>query len=199
VPANTVRFFAPGRGDFLLQEDGVRAGKRTVEVDLDFLIGKTVVEIRSGTQIVFETGTRPEPGLFVNVESEPVCADGDRGPLHLPSLVGRTVVSASARDGVLLLAFAGGATVRCGPDPHYEAWHVEGGQPHPLIVCCPGGELAVWDETPPIPFAQLRECDPATAAALDEMCEQYNLPRPSGFPPPDKTPSYLSRFLRRGS
>ena len=198
MPANSVRLFAPGRGDFLLQEDGVRVGKRTVEIDLDFLIGETVVEIR-GTQIVFETGTRPEPRLYVNAEFPPVCADGDGTPLPLASLVGRTVVSASASNGVLSLAFADGATVRCEPDPQHEAWQVEGGQPHSWIVCCPGGELAVWDETPPIPFAQLRERDPATAAAVDEMCEQYNLPRPREFPPPGKKRSYLWRLLKRGS
>jgi hypothetical protein len=106
------------------------------------------------------------------------------------------VASASISDGVLSLSFTDGATLRCAPSEEYEAWQVVGGF---VVVCYPGGEVVVWDDTPPIPLGQLRERDPATASALDEIIENSSLPRPREFPPQDKKPSYLSRFLRKGS
>jgi hypothetical protein len=147
-----------------------------------------VVEIRHNNQVVFQAGAKPAPLLYIHFDVEPVSTDGEGESLSLPSLMGRTVATASISGGVILLTFADGATLRCDPDLEYEAWHVEGGSPESLIVCCPGGELSVWDETPALRYSQLRELDPVTAAALDEMFEQSNLPRPAGFPPPDKKP-----------
>jgi hypothetical protein len=46
-----------------------------------------------------------------------------------------------------LLSFADGSLLRCEPDPRYEAWQVVGGLPQHLVVCEPGGELAVWDSS----------------------------------------------------
>jgi hypothetical protein len=156
------------------------------------------VEIRNN-QLVFEAGTNPSPRLSARVEATPDCADRAGAPLSLSDLFGRSVASASAKDGVLLFVFADGATLRCEPDPEYEAWQVEGGHPLRLIVCRAGGELSVWDETPPIPYGQLRERDPAMAAALDEAFQQYKMPRPIGFPPPQRRWGNLARFLSRGS
>jgi Family of unknown function (DUF6188) len=199
VPPSSLFFWSPGRGHFLLQEEGVSLGKTMNDADLAFLVGKTVVEIRDHDKVVFEGGTNPAPSLFARVEVTPDCADRGGEPLSLPDFVGRSVASASAKGGVLSFVFADGATLRCEPDPEFEAWQVEGGHSLRLIVCRAGGELSVWDETPPIRYAQLREREPAWAAVIDEMCEQYNRPRPSGFPPPDKKRGYLSRFLRQGS
>jgi hypothetical protein len=183
VPADSLRFYAPGKGDFLLQEDGVRIGRRMREVALDFLVGRTVEEVRDEGRIVFETGAEPLPRLSADV-GPALCVDGDGRPQSLTGLVGHVVESASSHGGALVLVFRDGATLRCDPSPEYEAWQVEGGRPHSFIVCCPGGELAVWDDTPPIPHSALRERDPDTATALDELFEQYNLPRPGAFPPP---------------
>jgi hypothetical protein len=119
--------------------------------------------------------------------------------MSVAGLVGHVVASASSSGGILSLTFRDGVTLECDPDPQYEAWQVEGGKPHSFIVCCPGGELAVWDDAAPIPYGQLRARDPATAAALDEMFEQSNLPRPSGYPPPDGRPSRPWRLRKRGS
>ncbi len=166
------------------------------EVELDFLAGQTVVEVRDRGRIVFDAGTEPVPRLSAAVGTS-LCTDRDGQPVSATNLVGHVVASASSGGGILLLAFASGVTLRCDPDPDYEAWEVEGGKPHSFIVCCPGGELAVWDDTAPIPYGQLRERDPATAAALDEMFERSNLPRPGGFPPPNRKPSRRWRFLRR--
>jgi hypothetical protein len=157
------------------------------------------VEIRHGNQIVFEAGTNRAPSIFARVEATPHCAGRAGDPLSLEDLVGRSVASASAKDGVLLFVFADGATLRCDPHSDYEAWQVEGGHPLRLIVCPAGGELSVWDETPPIPYAQLRERDPATAGTLDELFRQYNLPPSLGFPPREGKRGHLSRFLRRDS
>jgi hypothetical protein len=198
VPPNSIFFWRPHAGYFLLQEEGVSLGKTMSDPDLGFLVGKTVVEIR-GDQVVFEAGTNSAQSLFARVEATPDCADRAGEPLSLADLVGRSVASASAKGGVLRLVFADGATLRCEPDPEYEAWQVEGGHPLRLIVCRTRGELSVWDETPPIPYGQLRERAPAWAAAVDEMSKQYNLPLPNGFPPPDKEPSSLWRLLRRDS
>jgi uncharacterized protein DUF6188 len=151
VPPNSLFFWSPGQGHFLLQEEGVSLGATMNDPDLDFLVGKAVVEIRHGDQVVFEAGANPAPSLFARVEVTPECVDRDGEPLSLSDLIGRSVASASARGGVLLFGFADGASLRCEPDPEFEAWQVEGGHPLRLVVCRAGGELSVWNETPPIP------------------------------------------------
>jgi hypothetical protein len=189
--------WSSGRGHFLLEEEGVSLGKTTNDADLDFLVQKTVAEIRHDDQVVFEAGTKPAPLLYARVEVTPDCADRGGEPLSLPALIGRSVASASAKGGVLLFVFADGATLRCEPDAEFEAWQVEGGHPLRVILCRAGGELSVWDETPPLPYSQLRERDPATADALDELFQQYKLPRPAGFPPPERRRGYLSPWRKR--
>ncbi len=196
MPADSVFLYIPDKGDFLLQEGGVRVGRRVSEVALDFLAGQTVREVRDVNRIVFDAGTGPAPRLYADVGS-PLCTDGDGQSLSVADLVGRVLVSASTSGGILLLTFTDGVTLRCDPDPQYEAWQVEGGEPLSVIVCRPGGELTVWDDAALMPYGRLRERDPATAAALDEVFEKSNLPRPGGFPPPHSRPSYLPRFLRR--
>jgi hypothetical protein len=65
----------------------------------------------------------------------------------LASLVGNVVSDTSTQDGALVLSFADGSLLRCEPDKRYEAWQVVGGSPQHLVVCEPGGELAVWDSS----------------------------------------------------
>ncbi|MGH3009931.1 MAG: DUF6188 family protein [Gaiellaceae bacterium] len=200
MPADSVLFFSPNRGHVLLQEEGVRIGHATSDVALDFLVDQTVREIRSNNQIHFEAREQAESPLFVRVEAPMDCTDRTGEPLSLPDLVERSVAAASTANGVLLLVFADGATLRCEPDPHYESWQVEGGHPSSLVICRPGGELSVWDETPPVPYGELRERDPEAAAALDEMCELYKLPLPASFPPPENSGRrWRWRNKRRGA
>jgi hypothetical protein len=66
----------------------------------------------------------------------------------LACLVGRTVASASTAGGVLSLAFTDGATVRRDPLEEFEAWQVVCTEPAVLVICCPGGELAGFDDRP---------------------------------------------------
>jgi hypothetical protein len=151
--------------------------------ELAFLVGETVVEVRDGDRIVFEAGPKPEPRLYADVGPS-VCADTEGAPLCMEALVGRTVASVSTTDSVLVLTFADGATLRCDPSAEYEAWQVVGGSPENLVVCMPGGELAVWDErTPSISLGQLLERDPAAVSALKEMFKRFDVPRPIGLQP----------------
>jgi hypothetical protein len=71
-------------------------------------------------------------------------ADGGLSPPKMPSVLGQ-IVAASAIDnyGSLLVDFEDGTQIRADPDEDYESWTIAG--PHGLlIVCTPGGELAVW-------------------------------------------------------
>jgi hypothetical protein len=115
--------------------------------DVDFLVGKTVVAVQeSGTRIIFELGEKPEPALYADVG--PHTYRDDHGVDRvIASLVGSVVADTSTLNGALLLSFTDGSLLRCQPDPNYEAWQVVGGQPQYLVVCQPGGELAVWDSS----------------------------------------------------
>jgi hypothetical protein len=112
--------------------------------EVAFLVGQTVSEIRDGNRIVFVPG-EPEPSLYADVgECTVIGTAGEPRPLG--SLVGLTVTATSTASDVLVLEFNDGSTLRCEPDPNYEAWQVVGGDPQYLVVCSPGGELAVWDK-----------------------------------------------------
>jgi hypothetical protein len=154
--------------------------------EVSFLVGRTVVDVRD-ERIVFDAGTEAEPRLYADVGPS-VCVGREGEPLPVAGLVRRTVASAATAGGALMLTFVDGATLRCDPSEDYEAWQVVGGSPEHLVVCMPGGELAVWDDrTPSIPLAEARERDPAGASALDEMLKTLDMPRPTGFPPADKS------------
>lgn len=112
--------------------------------EVDFLLRETVAELRDGNRIVFQIGDKPEPRLYVDV-SEYLCVQPEGDPVPLPGLVGQTVASTSTSSGVLTLEFTDGTTLRCEPRPDVEAWQVVGGDPEYLVVCMPGGEVAVWD------------------------------------------------------
>lgn len=43
------------------------------------------------------------------------------------------------------MTFTDGTTLRSDPAPDVEAWQVVGGSPQALVVCLPGGELAVLE------------------------------------------------------
>jgi len=112
--------------------------------EVAFLVGQTVTEIRDDNRVVFVSGDKPEPSLYVDVgECAVTSADGQSQPLE--SLVGLAVTATSTSGDVLVLEFNDGSILRNEPHPEYEAWQVVGGDPQYLVVCLPGGELAVWD------------------------------------------------------
>jgi hypothetical protein len=133
--------------------------------DLDFLVGKSVAEIRDDSRIVFVPGSRPEPDLYVDVGPAEL-VDGDAAAIPLTALVGQTVSAASAPSGSLSLTFTDGSQLRCDPDPEYEAWQIVGGDPQTLIVCEPGGELAIWDKRHLVTRAEAEESVERLNAAL---------------------------------
>jgi Family of unknown function (DUF6188) len=115
--------------------------------EVAFLVGKTVTEIRYDSRIVFASGEKPEPTLYADVSGECGVTDSAGQPQPLNSVVSRTVLTTSTSGDVLALKFDDGFALRCPPDPNYEAWQVVGGDPQYLVVCLPGGELAVWDKS----------------------------------------------------
>jgi hypothetical protein len=118
--------------------------------EIGFLVGRAVVAVQSnpdgGARIIFDLGDKPEPALYADVGT---CAyeDGNGVARVLVSMVRSVVSDTSTEGGTLLLSFADGSLLRCEPDPRYEAWQVAGGSPQYLVVCKPGGELAVWDSS----------------------------------------------------
>jgi hypothetical protein len=109
---------------------------------IDFLVGQTVVEVRHGERLVFDADTDPEPRLYADVGNA-VCLDEHGQRVSVIDLAGRTVAGASTEGGALQITFTDGTTLRSVPDPDIEAWQVVGGSPQSLVVCLPGGELAV--------------------------------------------------------
>ena len=113
------------------------------------LTGRTLEEVRSGYAVVLQFSD----GYEVTVEST-VRLDGAGGgvevePDELPSpaldrLVGDTVRAAGVRDtGELTIAFGSGRELVVSVDADYESWNVTGPDGL-LVVCLPGGGLAVW-------------------------------------------------------
>jgi hypothetical protein len=58
-------------------------------------------------------------------------------------VVGHEVVDIDVTGGCLAIVFDGGLQVTVEPDQRYESWQISS-EDGLLIVCTPGGELAVW-------------------------------------------------------
>lgn len=112
--------------------------------EVAFLVDQIVLAVDEARRI-FDHGLEVAPRLYADV-GDGVCTDQHGNVLPLTDVVGETVVSASTGEGALTLAFERGQSLITHPDPHFEAWQVVGGRPQYLVVCLPGGELAVWDE-----------------------------------------------------
>lgn len=70
--------------------------------------------------------------------------DADEAFQPIRQLVGRMVEEATADDaGALHVRFSDGTRLEVPPDEAYEAWNVSGPN-GALVVCTPGGKLAVW-------------------------------------------------------
>jgi hypothetical protein len=118
--------------------------------DVGFLVGRTVVEVQrnpgGGARIIFDLGDGPEPALYADVGSC-LYEDGSGVTRVLTGMASGVVSDTSAEGGTLVLSFTDGSVLRCAPDPRHEAWEVVGGSPQHLVVCQPGGEVAVWDSS----------------------------------------------------
>lgn len=87
--------------------------------------------------------------------------DADEAFEPIRQLVGQTVEDASAdENGLLSIRFSGGTQIVVPPDKDYEAWSSSGPR-GALVVCTPGGKLAIWsgqaDETTVQPEASKRD------------------------------------------
>ncbi|MGE2732516.1 DUF6188 family protein [Mycolicibacterium vaccae] len=70
--------------------------------------------------------------------------DADEAFQPIRQLVGQTVKEAAADEaGTLRVSFSDGTRFEVPPDDDYEAWNVSG-PGGALVVCVPGGELAIW-------------------------------------------------------
>jgi hypothetical protein len=118
--------------------------------EIGFLVGKAVVDVQrnpgGSTRIIFDLGDKPAPALYADVGS---CTYEDRCGVTrvLTGMVSCVVSETSTEHRTLLLSFTDGSLLRCEADPRYEAWTVVGGSPQHLVVCEPGGEVAVWDSS----------------------------------------------------
>jgi hypothetical protein len=141
--------------------------------EIEFLVGRTVKEIRYSTpgdlRIVFDAGDVVEPALYADVGN---CTFVDAaGNAHqiapedastvgpVLASVGQAVDSVSTSGGTLELRFSIGGYLRCESHEEYEAWEVVGGSPEHLVVCMPGGELAVWDDTTEVGTFEVADSD----------------------------------------
>ncbi|MEV3904066.1 DUF6188 family protein [Mycobacterium sp. NPDC050551] len=71
-------------------------------------------------------------------------ADPDKVRARLSRLVGHRIVDARVSEaGALTIGFDDSTRLTVEPDPNYEAWNVSGPAGF-LVVCVPGGELAIW-------------------------------------------------------
>jgi uncharacterized protein DUF6188 len=116
-------------------------GQSVVSEEFGFTIAFEIsgdYEIRTGTPFLLST---PAGNFRFQPDEEP---EGNLDRLR--ELIGHTVTEATTdKSGTLHVAFDNNARLRIDPDTSYEAWTVSG--PHGmLVVCMPGGELAIWDE-----------------------------------------------------
>ena len=130
--------------------------------DLDFLLGQTVYELRysapGNLRMVFDAGDLVCPALYADLGAFEFVDEGGvrhqvdpEDPATLgPVLrtVGLQIEAVDSQGGTLSLSFSDTSRLRCRPHDAYEAWEVAGGSPQHLVVCMPGGELAVWENAP---------------------------------------------------
>ncbi|MGE2715193.1 DUF6188 family protein [Mycolicibacterium litorale] len=83
-------------------------------------------------------------GRTITLDSE---TDAERAFDLMRPLIGTRVETAVADSaGALCIRFSGGADLSVDADAAYEAWSVSGPD-GALVVCTPGGKLAVWSES----------------------------------------------------
>ncbi|KAA0116086.1 DUF6188 family protein [Mycolicibacterium sp. P9-22] len=119
------------------------------------LSGRTLtshhVEYTVGLQLSDEYFVRIESRFTLTVAGTTTVLSPEVDPVSafepLSHLVGQVITASEVDDtGSLTVAFDGGNSLLVEPDRNYEAWTVTGPKGM-IIVCQPGGELAIWHAT----------------------------------------------------
>jgi len=84
---------------------------------------------------------RTRDGWHVAIEGEELVDDKDLAAA-LYGAIDKPITAFSIEDGVLSIS-VGDAHILAVPHPKYESWNVAGPDKQ-LVVCTPGGELAIW-------------------------------------------------------
>jgi hypothetical protein len=121
--------------------------------DLDFLVGRTVQEVRFGptVRLVFDEGELVEPAKYLDVGRYTIIdSDGtgheqhERRPESLGrslALVGLRVKAASIESSVLRMTFSDGSRLECEPSEDHEAWQVVSDDPKRVVWSTTDGEV----------------------------------------------------------
>ena len=109
-------------------------------MSLPDLTGQTLVNVDRDYTMRMET----REGWHIAVEIEDVVDDKDLAAA-LYGAIGKTISAFSiAADGALSIT-VGEAAFTARPQPKYESWNIVGPLPDKqMVVCLPGGELAIW-------------------------------------------------------
>ena len=108
------------------------------------LTGQTLVNVDRDYSLRLTT----QEGWHIAIEGEEL-VDDKRLAAELYRAVGHPVSSFWIKNGVLSISVRD-ALVHAVPHPHYESWNIAGPE-HQLVVCTPGGDMAVWDPAPEAP------------------------------------------------
>ena len=119
------------------------AGHQVALCQVDFAFSVTTLEnvtLRAQGHITY----RDAAGTVHEVDPE-----GDPRALGPLLEVARSTITAASTedDGTLVVALGSSALLRVAPHDRYEAWTLTSRTGF-MVVCVPGGELAIWDEPP---------------------------------------------------
>jgi hypothetical protein len=133
-----VRFDEVGAEEFELRAVNPVIAEVSLESKLQLLIGDDDAqgEIKVTVECRLVTDGLGDPSR-IDVQT-------DRAALEaLAAQIGHVPIQRCAvRAGVLGLELGAGRVLSAPPDERYEAWSVLGGGYR--LICCPGGELAIW-------------------------------------------------------
>jgi Family of unknown function (DUF6188) len=133
----TVRLWAEPEGGWRLGLEGMRVIQLRVSYELELVLDGDA-EVTIEARAVLRRGDLAFP------EVPAVQLDPER-QVVAPALAvfGATVTSSAVlKTGVLDLAFDNGLSLAVNPDAEFEAWQVR--KSAGLLVCTPGGDIAIW-------------------------------------------------------
>ena len=103
-------------------------------------VGGLYIDTQEGWQITIESDFSLREGATTSTKSD---GDLDAMVARLVELTGERINQFAMSDSGTLTFAVGPVTVTAAPSPKYEAWNISGPDKQ-LVVCTPGGELAIW-------------------------------------------------------